>query len=535
MQEPLYKLVNSSTLDYAVQGSKDESSVMVAVLLTSASWFCCGVCIWVMRICYTKKQSYFKFSWSVSKQSVVGRPLQRNSEESEGLSMGRNSSFIRKSIVLPNIRESICKLMGISDPSQASNFDPANGDSPDDTQANWLAGTLKYSKILMEYAEGDRIKIVQKMRRLILPNEHTLIKQGTEGTDLYMLEQGMLDVFVDEKKVNTIFPGWAFGELGFLFNSLRSATCVTTKESIVWVLTRDQLEEVVYGAFHDMESDDMIAASKTYKFSTNLDDLMMNCFLEDAPIGNGTRLERCDSNVSHSESIGALPDIPCGTPRIKRVISGALLDEISQNHYVGMPEAVSETIQAFHTRHDSLTSIGSHSFLSPSITLNPRPSLKVAVNLPQLRKQMSTTGSPNASASAKRKSLSTSGSVAHNILRRNSLSVGRKSFVARRKSLSLSAPKSGRRTSILFNKSTASSLPKNKNFSGGLLALPDNHFGFQEQYDGITDSECAITVESFKIPLPRAVSDPRGSRNFSDEYKSENHFDGLHAPCTLYE
>jgi len=531
MQEPLYKLVNSSTLDYAVQDSKDESSVIVAVLLTSASWFCCGVCICtyfgyqygVMRICYTKKQSDFKFSWSASKQSVAGRPLQRNSEESEALSIGRNSSvfrrnssFIRKSIVLPNIRESICKLMGISDPSQASNYDPANGDSPDDTQANWLAGTLKYSKILMEYAEGDRIKIVKKMRRLILPNEHTLIKQGTEGTDLYMLEQGMLDVFVDEKKVNTIFPGWAFGELGFLFNSLRSATCVTTKESIVWVLTRDQLEEVVDGAFHDMESDDMIAVSKTYKFSTNLDDLMMNCSLEDAPIGIGTRLERYDSNVSHSESIGALPDIPCGTPRIKRVISGALLDEISQNHYVGMPEAVSETIQAFHTRHDSLTSVGSHSLLSPSITLNPRPSLKVAVNLPQLRKQMSTTVSPNASASAKRKSLSTSGSVAHNILRRNSLSVGRKSLVARRKSLSLSAPKSGRRTSILLNKSTASSLPKN-------------------QYDGITDSECAITVESFKIPLPRAVSDPRGSRNFSDEHKSENHFDGLHVPCTLYE
>eukprot|EP00493_Phyllostaurus_siculus_P019869 UN20184 len=124
----------------------------------------------------------------------------------------------------------------------------------------------------MEYAEDDRIKIVKRMRRLILPNEHTLIKQGTEGTDLYMLEQGMLDVFVDEKKVNTIFPGWAFGELGFLFNSLRSATCVTTKESIVWVLTRDQLEDVVDGAFDDMESDDMIAASKTYKFSTNLDD-----------------------------------------------------------------------------------------------------------------------------------------------------------------------------------------------------------------------------------------------------------------------
>ena len=36
-----------------------------------------------------------------------------------------------------------------------------------------------------EYEEDDRIKIVKKMRRLILPNEHTLIKQGTEGTDLY--------------------------------------------------------------------------------------------------------------------------------------------------------------------------------------------------------------------------------------------------------------------------------------------------------------------------------------------------------------
>lgn len=514
MQEPLYKFVNSSTLQY-VQDSKEENSVVVIVLLTSASWFavCFCICMWAMRICCNRDQSNLKFGWFVRKQNSVGRPLGRNSEDSDFSIGRRNSTFIRKSIVLPNIRESICKLMGISDPMHASNFDPANGDAPDDTQANWLAGTLKYSKILMEYEEDDRIKIVKKMRRLILPNEHTLIKQGTEGTDLYMLEQGMLDVFVDEKKVNTIFPGWAFGELAFLFNSLRSATCVTTKESIVWVLTRDQLEDVVDGAFDDLESDDMIAASKDYKFSTNLDDLMMNSSLEDAPIGVGTRLQRGESNVSHSESIGALPDLPCGTPRIKRVISGALLDEISQNHYVGMPETVSETIQAFHTRHDSLTSIGSHSLLSSSITLNPRPSLKVAVNLPQLRKQISTTVSPN----SKRKSFSASGSVAHNILRRNSLSVGRKSFVARRKSFSLSAPpKSGGRTSILLNKSVAHSLPN-------------------KLYDPIADSECAITGDSFTASLPRAVSDSGGSQNVSCMHKLENSFDGLHAPCTLYE
>eukprot|EP00493_Phyllostaurus_siculus_P026296 UN26641 len=59
------------------------------------------------------------------------------------------------------------------------------------------------------------------MRRLVLPLNHVLIQQGSDGTDLYILEKGQLDVFVNGDKVNTIFPGWAFGELGFLFNCFR--------------------------------------------------------------------------------------------------------------------------------------------------------------------------------------------------------------------------------------------------------------------------------------------------------------------------
>lgn len=158
------------------------------------------------------------------------------------------SSF-RDSLRLPNFRESIWKLMGMQNNvtlARAELYNPhENGASPDDQQAKWLIGTLRYAKILLEYTEEDRYSIVRKMRCLVLPLNHVLIQQGSDGTDLYILEKGQLDVFVNGDKVNTISPGWAFRELGFLFNCFRSATCTTTKKSTIWVLTRDNLESVV--------------------------------------------------------------------------------------------------------------------------------------------------------------------------------------------------------------------------------------------------------------------------------------------------
>lgn len=74
-----------------------------------------------------------------------------------------------------------------------------------------------------------------------------VITQGTDGTDLFLLESGILDVFVrmtpEEKhpgtKVATFDqPGKEFGELALLHNCPRAATIVAQELSTLWSIGR---------------------------------------------------------------------------------------------------------------------------------------------------------------------------------------------------------------------------------------------------------------------------------------------------------
>merc|ERR1719499_970573 len=72
---------------------------------------------------------------------------------------------------------------------------------------------------------------------------------------------------------------------------------------------------------------------------------------------------------------------------LKRMISGDLLKEIAQNHYVGVPEIVSETLDAY-----CISERGSFSSAPSSISPVPGggvPSLRreSVVNLPHLFRQ----------------------------------------------------------------------------------------------------------------------------------------------------
>ena len=59
----------------------------------------------------------------------------------------------------------------------------------------------------------------------------TIIEQGDIGDVFYLLESGLVDVYVqkkgeDSKKVHTYKSGDAFGELALMYNAPRAATCV---------------------------------------------------------------------------------------------------------------------------------------------------------------------------------------------------------------------------------------------------------------------------------------------------------------------
>lgn len=373
MDEAIYNISNYSTLE-SVSESNEQANVVFIVVLTMSISITCTICCGVFSYyyCYctngtTRTKSVFRLSMSYMAHQTSNATS--NGSEQQSSPRTSNNSIIRParasfrdSLRLPNFRESIWKLMGMQNndikEARAELYNPDdNGTPPDDQQAKWLIGTLRYAKILLEYTEEERYSIVRKMRRLVLPLNHVLIQQGSDGTDLYILERGQLDVFVNGDKVNTIFPGWAFGELGFLFNCFRSATCRTTKKSTLWVLTRDDLESVVSTScfeplvvpeqYPDLR--DGFLKGTSVAIDSELDPSSNESSNFTAP---WLRRKSTANTVTSDASHVSLPGIS-EKPKVKRMITGELLNELSHSHYVGIPDVISETLESYMVKESS--------------------------------------------------------------------------------------------------------------------------------------------------------------------------------------
>jgi uncharacterized membrane protein len=80
----------------------------------------------------------------------------------------------------------------------------------------------------------------------------TIFNQGDEGTSLFVVEDGAVDISYGEGKskfcLATLFPGQYFGELSLFDGAPRSATATATKRTRVIRLDREALVEFVNGS-----------------------------------------------------------------------------------------------------------------------------------------------------------------------------------------------------------------------------------------------------------------------------------------------
>lgn len=80
-----------------------------------------------------------------------------------------------------------------------------------------------------------------------------IIVQGDIGDEFYLLEEGLVDVYVKKKdgpeiKVHTYKHGDAFGELAILYNTPRAATCRAQIDCKLWTLDRVSFKAIVVAA-----------------------------------------------------------------------------------------------------------------------------------------------------------------------------------------------------------------------------------------------------------------------------------------------
>lgn len=105
---------------------------------------------------------------------------------------------------------------------------------------------------------GDTFnQIVDAMFQKSIPKGQNVIEQGDDGDYFYIVKTGAFDIFVkkeggEAKKVFEAGAGFAFGELGLLYNAPRNATITAASDSEVWCLERAAFRNLVVRSAENM-------------------------------------------------------------------------------------------------------------------------------------------------------------------------------------------------------------------------------------------------------------------------------------------
>lgn len=81
-----------------------------------------------------------------------------------------------------------------------------------------------------------------------IENETDIIVQGDIGDTFYLIEEGDVDVYVNDNKVHSYHSGDSFGELALLYNSKRAATCRSSSKCKLWSVDRTSFKCIVVAA-----------------------------------------------------------------------------------------------------------------------------------------------------------------------------------------------------------------------------------------------------------------------------------------------
>ncbi|XP_064816784.1 cAMP-dependent protein kinase type I-beta regulatory subunit-like, partial [Oncorhynchus masou masou] len=76
----------------------------------------------------------------------------------------------------------------------------------------------------------------------------TVIQQGDEGDNFYVIDQGEVDVYVNGEWVTSIGEGGSFGELALIYGTPRAATVKAKTDMKLWGIDRDSYRRILMGS-----------------------------------------------------------------------------------------------------------------------------------------------------------------------------------------------------------------------------------------------------------------------------------------------
>jgi len=104
---------------------------------------------------------------------------------------------------------------------------------------------LKSIDLFSEIPENDLLTLAMEFETIEYDKGKTVIKQGDIGTSMYVLISGEVNVDIDGKIVATLGEKNIFGELAIFDPEPRSATILTTKDTILFKIESDVIYDLI--------------------------------------------------------------------------------------------------------------------------------------------------------------------------------------------------------------------------------------------------------------------------------------------------
>jgi MFS family permease len=112
-----------------------------------------------------------------------------------------------------------------------------------------VSAALRRVPFLAAMAPPDLERLVQRARRVEVPPDVVVIRQGDRGDAFYVVESGSLAVDVDGARRPTgLVAGTGFGEIALLHDVPRTATITTTSDTVLLRIERDDFLAAVTGS-----------------------------------------------------------------------------------------------------------------------------------------------------------------------------------------------------------------------------------------------------------------------------------------------
>ncbi|CAD7082153.1 unnamed protein product [Hermetia illucens] len=111
-----------------------------------------------------------------------------------------------------------------------------------------LSKAIAKNVLFSHLDENERSDIFDAMFPVNCLAGEYIIQQGDEGDNFYVIDQGEVEVFVNNELVTTIGEGGSFGELALIYGTPRAATVRAKTDVKLWGIDRDSYRRILMGS-----------------------------------------------------------------------------------------------------------------------------------------------------------------------------------------------------------------------------------------------------------------------------------------------